>query len=165
MSIDFEQDHRGKAEALPYSSVHQREGVSRRLAPEDIAVGQYVSVLVRHQGYWRFDCTAERLVRERVIDLPDLDDDGDQHAGGRAGAPLKVLAVSLPFVVVRAIGVARPVEGEDGSDKRPVRTLDLRQVELAEVGRAYAHAFARAGRPVKARATPEDDAPPGANTS
>ena len=171
MSIEFEHNRRGEDQALPFSSVHQAEGVSRRLAPEDVRVGQYVCVLVRHQGYWRFDREAERLVRERVCDLPEQDDDGDQHSGGRAGAPLKVLAVSLPFVVVRAVGVARPVRREDGGvdgDTRPVRTLDLRQAELAEVGRAYARAYAGACRPVegaRAMPAPDGDAPPGVNTS
>ncbi len=167
------QDYHEQTRALPYSSVHQRTGVSRRLAPEDVQPGQYVSVLVRHQRYWRFDCEREEPVSHGLTHLPEQDDDGDQEAGGRAGSPLRVLAVSLPFVVVRAVGVERPRLSDGGEDAdsspRRARTLDLRQVELAEVGRDYARAFASASRP---RAPRRDDAeggqgpaPPGAKTS
>lgn len=159
------QEYQEQSRALPFSSVHQRAGVSRRLAPEDVEPGQYVSVLVRHQRFWRFDCEREEPVSHGITSLPEQDDDGDQEAGGRAGAPMRVLAVSLPFVVVRAVGVKRPdAESEDATPRR-ARTLDLRQVELAEVGRAYARAYAAASKPAKPTAEGRGPAPPDVNTS
>lgn len=163
------QKQQQQARVLPFSSVHQQAGVSRRLAPEDVQPGQYVTVLVRHQRFWRFDHEREEPVSHGITSLPEQDDDGDQEAGGRAGAPLRVLAVSLPFVVVRAVGVKRPdAEAEDSSPRR-ARTLDLRQVELAEVGAAYARAFAAASKPGPSRKEPPADhhgpAPPDENTS
>ena len=128
-------------DALPYASALAMSGLSRRLAPEDVQPGQYVSVLLRHEGFWRYDCESDEVIRHRVVELPEADD--ASQAGGRAGSPMCVLGVSLPFVVVRLIG-----EGGDWEAARPVvRTLDLRQVELAEVGRNYAMAFAAACRP------------------
>lgn len=148
-----------RARALPHSSLHQQPGLARRLAPEDVAPGQYACVLVRHEVYHRFDCEQERYVGHRVRELPELDSDGDEQAGGRAGQPLRVLSVCLPFVVVRAVGMARPsAEGE--ATGRRVRTLDLRQVELVEVSTAYARAFALAARPARPPARPPPDPPP-----
>jgi|GEM_PF-3445454 len=159
------QEQESQNRTLPFSSVHQRDGVSRRLAPEDVQAGQYVTVLVRHHRLWRFDSERERLVSHRVADLPEHDDDGDTESGGRAGAPMRVLAVSLPFVVVRAVGVERPCADAEDASPRRARTLDLRQVELAEVGRAYARAFAAASKPVRsekeAPAQHKGPAPPG----
>lgn len=168
MSQEQEQQRDQQARVLPFSSVHQRPGVSRRLAPEDVESGQYVTVLVRHQRFWRFDCEREEPVSHGITHLPGQDDDGDQEAGGRAGAPLRVLAVSLPFVVVRAVGVKRPSVGDGGGGEdaspRRARTLDLRQVELAEVGRAYARAFAAAAKPVKVPTGDRGPAPPDEKT-
>lgn len=144
--------------ALPYSSLHQRAGVSRRLAPEDVSPGQYVCVLMRHERMWRFDPIACAFESHRVREMPELGEEADNEASGRAGAPLRVLAVSLPFVVVRAVGVPRAGEDSDAAQARRARTLDLRQVELAEVGPAYARAFAQAARPAKARPTPSEPA-------
>ncbi|CAK9029610.1 Thioredoxin domain-containing protein [Durusdinium trenchii] len=139
MTYQFEESSERRREqrsqALPHSSLHQQPGLARRLAPEDVAPGQYACVLVRHEVYHRFDCEQERFVGHRVRELPELDSEGDEQAGGRAGQPLRVLWVCLPFVVVRAVGVPRATED---SAPRRVRTLDLRQVELAEVDAAYA---------------------------
>ncbi len=129
-----------RTDALPYASAMAMSGLSRRLAPEDVQPGQYVSVLLRHERFWHYDSERDEVVRHRVVELPEAD--GSSEAGGRAGSPMCVLGVSLPFVVVRLMG------GCEGESSRPVvRTLDLRQVELAEVGRGYAMAFAAACRP------------------
>ncbi|UYV11232.1 MAG: hypothetical protein NCW75_07935 [Phycisphaera sp.] len=168
MSREQDQVQEQRTRVLPFSSVHQRAGVSRRLAPEDVEPGQYVTVLVRHQRFWRFDCEREEPVSHGITSLPEQDDDGDQEAGGRAGAPMRVLAVSLPFVVARAIGVKRPDADAEDSSPRRARTLDLRQVELAEVGRDYARAFASASRPRPSSGDAgegQGPAPPGAKTS
>ncbi len=158
MTYQFEESSERRREqrsqALPHSSLHQQPGLARRLAPEDVAPGQYACVLVRHEVYHRFDCEQERFVGHRVRELPELDSEGDEQAGGRAGQPLRVLWVCLPFVVVRAVGVPRATED---SAPRRVRTLDLRQVELAEVDAAYARAFAAAARP--ARPPPDGSGP------
>lgn len=140
-----------RAQGLPYSSLHRRAGVSRRLAPEDVTPGQYVCVLMRHERIWRFDPVGCTLESHRVRDMPEQDEEADSQVGGRAGAPLRVLAVSLPFVVVRAVGIPRAAEASDAASARRACTLDLRQVELAEVGRAYARAFAHAARPARPR--------------
>ena len=138
--------------ALPYASAIAMTGLSRRLAPEDVQVGQYVCVLLRHDDEWRYDCERDDMVRHRVVELPEADD--DSQAGGRAGSPLCVLGVSLPFVIVRLVGA----DGEHHSFRPSVRTLDLRQVQLAEVGRGYAMAFAAACRPPPTRT---EDVPQG----
>jgi len=155
----FENASPSGGQQLPVSSALARPGLCRRLAPEDVRPGQFVAVLVQHQGYWRYDCAEDRMVRERMTDLPGTGAEADEQSGGRAGAPLRVLAVSLPFVVVRVMGVPAPTEDSPGggeSGSRPVRTLDLRQAELAEVGREYAWAFTVASRPA-----PSERGPPG----
>jgi hypothetical protein len=129
--------------ALQTPSTPERAGLARRLAPEDVLPGQYVCVLARHEVYHRFDCTQDRFVGHRVRDLPAMDSEGDDHAGGRAGQPLRVLAVCLPFAVVQMVGPPRPAD-EGEAVQAPARSLDLRQVELARVDAGYARAFAEA---------------------
>lgn len=150
---------------LPYSSAHAIQGVCRRLAPEDVAPGQYVTVLVRHHDAFRHDERTGRLERQRIAVLPEIAGLSASPGGlgatgedawplGPAGLPLVVLAVALPFVIVRRPGVPGlaphgppPGEGPPVPLPVPVLTLDLRQVELAEVGQAYARALVEALAP------------------
>ncbi|MEQ8316736.1 MAG: hypothetical protein RIE77_12755 [Phycisphaerales bacterium] len=137
---------------LPFAAEDAAEGVVRRLAPEDVRPGQFVAVFVVHREAFRVDeCTGE-IERQGVSVLPEAaqHEFGPAHPGGPAGTPLLVVAVALPFVVVRrpAIAVASPVSedpdaGPPEPGVSPIATLDLRQVSLAEVGEAYARAFAQ----------------------
>jgi hypothetical protein len=98
--------------------------VARPLAPEDIAPGQHVVVLRHRYEYMRV-CMFEAFVEPKLIrweQLPPKD---------KAGQPLLVLAVSVPFVVV-----------QEASGKP--RTLDIRQTPLAQVSDAYAKALMKA---------------------
>ncbi|MEQ9096516.1 MAG: hypothetical protein RIE32_09660 [Phycisphaerales bacterium] len=141
---------------VPVSSAHAVEGVVRLLAPEDVRPGQFVAVFVVHREAFRVDECTGQIERQGVAVLPEVaqHEFGPAHPGGPAGTPLLVVAVALPFVVVRrpAIAVAAPVsadpdEGPPEPGPSPVATLDLRQVSLAEVGEAYARAFASAHAP------------------
>ena len=91
--------------------------MSRLLPPEDIEVGQYVSVLhvVGESMPWDFELDATWRQRSpvRTLWLPD-----------RGGVPLRVVEVCLPFVLVE-----RP------SGRH--RTLDVRRYRLARVSDRY----------------------------
>ncbi len=141
---------------VPVSSAHAVEGVVRLLAPEDVRPGQFVAVFVVHREAFRVDECTGQIERQGVSVLPEAaqHEFGPAHPGGPAGTPLLVVAVALPFVVVRrpAIRPADPVRADPEAPPpepgpSPVATLDLRQVSLAEVGQAYARAFASAHAP------------------
>ncbi|MCA9260530.1 MAG: hypothetical protein KDA61_15060 [Planctomycetales bacterium] len=93
--------------------------MARTLAPEDVRVGDYVSLLyvVRELPAVFFCDDWQGLAPDEMLrfrTLPEM-----------AGEPLKVQAVCLPFVLVkRANGERRP--------------LDLRRVQVARLDRNYA---------------------------
>lgn len=96
-------------------------GVARPLAPEDIAVHSYVAVLtetVELLPFWIIDspCDIDRVRPVRWSRAPVS-----------AGWPLKVIAVCLPFVLVKSV-------------RKDVATLDVRQCALAELSPEYVDA-------------------------
>jgi len=109
--------------------------IARALAPEDVRPGDYVAVLQvvteRMLESWECECAADATRLVRVAHLPD----GDT-------APMHVLEVCLPFVLVKTAG------GRNG-------LIDVRRLRLARVS-------ARFGRRVfqqfaAERRTPKDD--------
>jgi hypothetical protein len=96
---------------------------ARRIAPEDIAPGCYIAVLRENCEFIRgvFCDVPARLTVEQVATLPDEED----------LAPMKVIAVCLPFVLVQ-----KP----DGK----CRTLDVRAFTVAALDLRFARlAFRR----------------------
>jgi len=97
------------------------------LAPEDITKGDYVAVLSQTQEFpsflWCCD-TAIRQAEDPVrINLESVAD----------GSPLRVMAICLPFVLVR-------------EPSRNCRTIDVRMTRLARLDRGYAKAVIRLAR-------------------
>lgn len=95
--------------------------LAKPLAPEEIRVGDYVSLL--HVFYdlpsffWCDDSALQR--REELVRLCYLPE--------TAGVPLKVKSVCLPFVLAK----------QPNGDRQ---TLDVRRVRLARLDREYATA-------------------------
>ena len=93
------------------------QSMSRSLPPEDILVGQYVTVLHVVGEYLPFDCDSDAACRGvhplRTLWLPDS-----------GGMPMRVIQVCLPFVLV---------ERPNGRH----RTLDVRRYKLARVSDQY----------------------------
>ncbi len=91
--------------------------MSRSLPPEDIAAGQYVTVLHEVCEFLPWDCRQEASWRPvqplRTLCLPES-----------GGVPMKVIQVCLPFVLV---------ERPNGRH----RTLDVRRYKLARVSDQY----------------------------
>ncbi|MEO1007473.1 MAG: hypothetical protein AAFX79_02810 [Planctomycetota bacterium] len=141
-------EHEVQQRALrPQSASTEPSILSRRLAPEDVGPGQHVAVLMVRKNYWwrPYGGEFERLV---LPWWPECDTSGEWEPWGRAGTPLRIEAVSLPYVVVSR-----------GKGKRT--TIDLRQVELVEVGETYAAAF-RPKKERKAKSTPATQISPSA---
>ncbi len=102
-----------------HTTIDARPTLAKPLAPEDVAVGDYVAVLDVEVEYpavvWYFDRPLdgqEQIIRVRLRPC-------------RSQEPLHVLDVCLPFVFVQTI-------------KKEHRTLDLRCSRLARLDRGYA---------------------------
>lgn len=95
--------------------------LAKPLAPEDIRVGDYVSLLHVYYDVPSFFwcCDAVTMPVEELVRLRCLPENG--------GLPLKVKAVCLPFLVVK-----HPAGGK--------RFLDVRKVRLARLDDEYAAA-------------------------
>ena len=93
--------------------------VARSLAPEDLRLGDYVTVLAEivewPSFYWH--CDAQVWPPQEPVRLQRYSDDG--------GTPLKIKAICLPFVFVK-----KPCGGH--------LTLDIRQHRLVRLPLAYA---------------------------
>lgn len=101
----------------------------RRLAPEDIQVGDFVTLVSETYQFPTFlwfcgDGPQDEPVRMKFLPCENV------------GAPLKVQAVCLPFVITRTAG-------------KKFRTLDVRQCELARLDAAYAEVAWRGARKKK----------------
>jgi hypothetical protein len=117
---------RGAADGLSRVNMGNELNVARSLAPEDLEVGQYVAITaVVHEvylcaqlerGYGPYEPV--RLVCTECSD----------------GAPLKVLAVCIPFVLVA-----------DGDGQR--RPLDIRRHRLARLPKEYARKALKKPKP------------------
>lgn len=107
--------------------------VSRRLAPEDIRVGNHVTVLRQALELPTFLWCGETSAvdRERPVIY--------RHTPGNSGEPLKVLAVCLPFVYV------------ENTQCEPA-TIDVRRSELAELAADYVEVIRRKRKKIIAKA-------------
>lgn len=112
---ELEALHQPSAKRSPLTAT----GAARPLAPEDVQPGDFVVLFEESYEYpsfyWCADTTLlapEEPVRIRFVPRDE-------------SLPLKVKGVCLPFVLVKT-----PRGGQ--------RTLDLRQVRLARLDRAYA---------------------------
>jgi hypothetical protein len=107
--------------------------LAKPLAPEEIRVGDYVSLL--HVFYdvpsffWCGDSALER--REETVRICYLPETG--------GMPFKVKSICLPFVLAKK---------SDGAHQ----TLDVRKVRLARLSRVYAKAAWKEGKKKTAEA-------------
>ena len=93
---------------------------SRTIAPEDLAPGQFVAV----------SRVTYELISDEEVERPfshDLTPRRIRLIPCDAGEPLKVISVSVPFVMVR-------------SAKGAHDTLDLRRIELMQLGTTYGRA-------------------------
>jgi hypothetical protein len=101
------------------TSQHSEGSLAKPLAPEEIRVGDYVSLL--HVFYdlpsflWCGDSALQR--RDETVRICYLPETG--------GVPFKVKSICLPFVLVKK---------SDGTQQ----TLDVRKVRLARLNRGYA---------------------------
>jgi len=119
--------------------MNTEHSVSCALAPEDIAVGDYVSLLQVTSEYLPCfmieDVAYHRIEPVRVAWLPC------------DAAPMKVINVCLPFVLVRLAGGTH-------------HTLDLRRCRLARVspgfGKQAFKRLSRRGDSKRARSTGND---------
>lgn len=95
--------------------------LAKPLAPEEVRVGDYVSLLHVYYDLPSFFwcCDSAMQSREELVRLRYLPETG--------GVPLRVKSVCLPFVLVK-----HPAGGR--------RTLDVRRVRLARLDRDYATA-------------------------
>lgn len=112
----------------------QSMGAARSLAPEDISPGDYVTcVWMRHQVVaGGFMCAGD----PRVIDL--------EYCPPDIGTPKLVVAVCLPFVLVRTPGGTH-------------ESLDVRRVRLMRLGAGYGRtAFDRLAQDDKGDDADED---------
>ena len=93
--------------------------LAKTLAPEDVCVGDYVAPLYEAYDYPSFCWCSDAVIvdRQQTVRIEFMAREG--------GVPLKVIAVCLPFVLVK-----RP-QGKP-------RTLDVRQVKLARLDNKYA---------------------------
>ena len=93
--------------------------LAKTLAPEDVRVGDYVSPLFETYDYPSFLWNHDEALSERsqTVCIEYL-------AIGRA-EPLKVLAICLPFVLVK-------------SARNVTETLDVRRLKLAKLDPEYA---------------------------
>lgn len=100
------------------SSLSETTSVAASVAPEDLQRGDFVAILHEVAEYpsffWMDAVPCERDAMVRVRCLP-----------ADSGQPLKVKAICLPFLFVE-------------SPRRRLRTLDVRQVQLARLTRRYA---------------------------
>lgn len=103
------------------TSQRSEGSLAKPLAPEEILVGDYVSLL--HVFYdlpsflWCGDSTLQR--RDETVRICYLPETG--------GVPFKVKSICLPFVLVKK---------SDGTQQ----TLDVRKVRLARLDRCYSKA-------------------------
>jgi len=109
----------------------------RAVAPEDIAPGMYITVMVKRHEWFPDPCISDAatimMLRPMRWDRVPKD----------SGAPMRVAGVCLPFVMVQT------PEGK-------VRTLDVRKMSLARMTDAYGReSFARMAR--QAKSTSSDD--------
>lgn len=94
-------------------------GLSTRLAPEDIQVGDFVGILSEEFEYPPFACNVEDFL------LPTGEPVRIRFQRSEGGLPHKVQAICLPFVATkRADGVHR--------------VLDVRSMQLVRLTRDYA---------------------------
>ena len=99
----------------------------KTLAPEDVQVGEYVAVTSETVEFpaHLLDCgfqSQSEPVRMRFLPYRNV------------GDPLKVLAVCLPFVVVKKV------------EQKSATKLDLRQCALARLGKDYVKAVRKSKR-------------------
>ena len=92
--------------------------ISKTLAPEDVKPGDFVAVLSESCELINFFALIDPLMRRPLVVRADL-------TPCDAGAPLRVVSVCLPFVLV-----------EDGEEK--ARTLDVRRQSLVRLDEEYA---------------------------
>ena len=111
----------------------QLQTVSRRLAPEDIQVGNFVTILQQVLELPTFLWLGETAAvdRERPVAY--------RHTPANSGEPLKVLAVCLPFVYV------------ENTSGEPA-TLEVRRSELAELPASYVEVIRRKRKKIIAKA-------------
>jgi hypothetical protein len=115
------------------TSQRSEGSLAKPLAPEEIRVGEYVSLL--HVFYdlpsflWCGDSALQR--RDETVRICYLPETG--------GVPFKVKSICLPFVLVK-------------KSDRTQQTLDVRKVRLARLDRAYAKAAWRANKKKAAEA-------------
>jgi hypothetical protein len=115
-------------------SNNAKSGVARCLAPEEIAVGDFVAVLrvvYEVPSFVWNDCDtfADRGELVRLAMIPE-----------ESSEPLKVKAVCLPFVLVK-------------SRKGQQRGLDIRRFHLARVDSFYARAAWKASKSKTAKSS------------
>lgn len=105
-------------------------GTARVLAPEDVAVGQFVTIhRLMSQLLWIEDGNAYNAP-------PRLDVISCRHLPARPGVPLKVKAVCLPYVLVK-------------HPKGKSKLIDLRRVDIALLDTAFGKAAYKALKPEK----------------
>ena len=102
--------------------------MSASVAAEDLAVGDYVSLLseIYEVPSFLWMCDAAMLPADEPVRI--------KFQSPRGGVPLKVKAVSLPFVFVKT-----PSGGHE--------TLDIRRHQLVRLNRRYAETVYKALRP------------------
>lgn len=102
---------------MPTATTTTRSSLA--IAPEDIQVGDFVGVLQASGQFptWTWPCGLSGYAPEECVRLTYLPNDG--------GIPLKVKAVSLPFVLVKG-------------PRRMAEVLDIRQCRLARLDPEYA---------------------------
>lgn len=93
--------------------------LARSLAPEDLRRGDYVAILNEIREYPSFLWCLDTLLS------PPHEPVRVQWSAEEVGTPLKVKAVCLPFVFVKA-------------PCRVYRTLDMRQCKVVRLSRGYA---------------------------
>lgn len=93
--------------------------LAKTLAPEDVRVGDFVAPLTEAYDYPSFLwCTDNALTdRQQTVRIEFL--------AQESGEPLEVLAVCLPFVLVKNV-------------KGKPQTLDVRRAKLARLDEEYA---------------------------
>jgi hypothetical protein len=111
-----------------------RSALACVVAPEDVAVGDFIALLneVAEVPSFYWPCADWRLPHDQPVRI--------RFMPREAGLPLKVKSLCLPFVLVK-----HPA-GE-------MRTLDVRQCQLARLDRKYAVAARKACKKSLAQST------------
>ncbi|GIW73717.1 MAG: hypothetical protein KatS3mg103_0239 [Phycisphaerales bacterium] len=132
-------------EQIQFGGQPRPQGVSRTLAPEDVRVGQYVAVLACLRERFRIDMETGRVERFVVKALPRQavgESDEPGMPGEPVGQPLRVVGLSLPFVLVQQMpGLGQAEDRQSGPE---LAALDVRQVALVELCPAYVRAYTQA---------------------